>query len=280
MLAELLVPIFLPGLAFLAILLVLKPEHRGRWSGLVGGCVLPLATLVGFVYEGAWPSSFSDWHRLPLILAGAGLLSAGLCWLPLGVQRWSAPLALGALAGVLGEFPDMETSDQCLLGLSVVVSVKWWMLASEATLGRLVGLGAWASCVALAPMALDGGFTTLMILSASGATIAGALVLAPQSLTPSGGGAMLLGVLLPLLAWCGCSYDYAEAPWWQWAGVAGLPVAIILFLDPAPSTDGHPRRPWLTGFIRAIFVVVLLGWLLQPTLDSLVAPTDDPYGSY
>lgn len=280
MLAELLVPIFLPGLAFLAILLVLKPEHRGRWSGLVGGCVLPLATLVGFVYEGAWPSSFSDWHRLPLILAGAGLLSAGLCWLPLGVQRWSAPLALGALAGVLGAFPDMETSDQCLLGLSVVVSVKWWMLASEATLGRLVGLGAWASCVALAPMALDGGFTTLMILSASGATIAGALVLAPQSLTPSGGGAMLLGVLLPLLAWCGCSYDYAEAPWWQWAGVAGLPVAIILFLDPAPSTDGHPRRPWLTGFIRAIFVVVLLGWLLQPTLDSLVAPTDDPYGSY
>ncbi|HCD29982.1 MAG TPA: hypothetical protein DEQ73_05210 [Phycisphaerales bacterium] len=280
MLAELLVPIFLPGLAFLAILLVLKPEHRGRWSGLVGGCVLPLATLVGFVYEGAWPSSFSDWHRLPLILAGAGLLSAGLCWLPLGVQRWSAPLALGALAAVLGAFPDMETSDQCLLGLSVVVSVKWWMLASEATLGRLVGLGAWASCVALAPMALDGGFTTLMILSASGATIAGALVLAPQSLTPSGGGAMLLGVLLPLLAWCGCSYDYAEAPWWQWAGVAGLPVAIILFLDPAPSTDGHPRRPWLTGFIRAIFVVVLLGWLLQPTLDSLVAPTDDPYGSY
>ncbi|RPG08930.1 MAG: hypothetical protein CBB84_005410 [Phycisphaera sp. TMED24] len=280
MLAELLVPIFLPGLAFLAVLLVLKPEHRGRWSGLVGGCVLPLATLVGFVYEGAWPSSFSDWHRLPLILAGAGLLSAGLCWLPLGVQRWSAPLALGALAGVLGAFPDMETSDQCLLGLSVVVSVKWWMLASEATLGRLVGLGAWASCVALAPMALDGGFTTLMILSASGATIAGALVLAPQSLTPSGGGAMLLGVLLPLLAWCGCSYDYAEAPWWQWAGVAGLPVAIILFLDPAPSTDGHPRRPWLTGFIRAIFVVVLLGWLLQPTLDSLVAPTDDPYGSY
>jgi hypothetical protein len=280
MLAELLVPIFLPGIAFLAVLLVLKPEHRGRWSGLVGGCVLPLATLVGFVYEGAWPSSFSDWHRLPLILAGAGLLSAGLCWLPLGVQRWSAPLALGALAGVLGEFPDMETSDQCLLGLSVVVSVKWWMLASEATLGRLVGLGAWASCVALAPMALDGGFTTLMILSASGATIAGALVLAPQSLTPSGGGAMLLGVLLPLLAWCGCSYDYAEAPWWQWAGVAGLPVAIILFFDPAPSTDGHPRLPWLTGFIRAIFVVVLLGWLLQPTLDSLVAPTDDPYGSY
>ena len=129
-------------------------------------------------------------------------------------------------------------------------------------------------------MALDGGFTTLMILSASGATIAGALVLAPQSLTPSGGGAMLLGVLLPLLAWCGCSYDYAEAPWWQWAGVAGLPVAIILFFDPAPSTDGHPRRPWLTGFIRAIFVVALLGWLLQPTLDSLVAPTDDQYGSY
>ena len=280
MLAELLVPIFLPGIAFLSILLVLKPQHRGCWSGLVGGCVLPLATLVGFVYEGAWPSSFSDWHRLPLILAGAGLLSAGLCWLPLGVQRWSAPLALGASAGVLGAFPDMETSDQCLLGLSVVVSVKWWMLASEATLGRLVGLGAWASCVALAPMALDGGFTTLMILSASGATIAGALVLAPQSLTPSGGGAMLLGVLLPLLAWCGCSYDYAEAPWWQWAGVAGLPVAIILFFDPAPSTDGHSRRPWLTGFIRAIFVVVLLGWLLQPTLDSLVAPTDDPYGSY
>ncbi len=280
MLAELLVPIFLPGLAFLAILLVLKPEQRGRWSGLVGGCVLPLATLVGFVYEGAWPSSFSDWHRLPLILTGTGLLSAGLCWLPFGVQRWSAPLALGALAGVFGAFPDMEISDQCLLGLSVVVSVKWWMLASEATLGRLVGLGAWASCVALAPMALDGGFTTLMILSASGATIAGALVLAPQSLSPGGGGAMLLGVLLPLLAWCGCSYDYAEAPWWQWAGVAGLPVAIILFFDPDPSTEGHPRRPWLTGLIRAVFVVVLLGWLLQPTLDSLVAPADDPYGSY
>ena len=242
--------------------------------------MLPLATLVGFVYEGAWPSSFSDWHRLPLILTGTGLLSAGLCWLPFGVQRWSAPLALGALAGVFGAFPDMEISDQCLLGLSVVVSVKWWMLASEATLGRLVGLGAWASCVALAPMALDGGFTTLMILSASGATIAGALVLAPQSLSPGGGGAMLLGVLLPLLAWCGCSYDYAEAPWWQWAGVAGLPVAIILFFDPDPSTEGHPRRPWLTGLIRAVFVVVLLGWLLQPTLDSLVAPADDPYGSY
>ena len=69
MLAELLVPIFLPGLAFLAVLLVLKPEHRGRWSGLVGGCVLPLATLVGFVYEGAWPSSFSDWHRLVCLFA-------------------------------------------------------------------------------------------------------------------------------------------------------------------------------------------------------------------
>ena len=141
MLAELLVPIFLPGIAFLAVLLVLKPEQRGRWSGLVGGFVLPLATLVGFAYEGAWPSSFSDWHRLPLILGGAGLLSAGLCWLPSGVRGWFAPLTLGALAGVFGAFPDMEISDQCLLGLSVVVSVKWWMLASQATLGRLVGLG-------------------------------------------------------------------------------------------------------------------------------------------
>ena len=150
MLAELLVPIFLPGIAFLAILLVLKPQHRGCWSGLVGGSVLPLATLVGFAYEGAWPSSFSDWHRLPLILGGAGLLSAGLCWLPSGVRGWFAPLALGALAGFFGAFPDMEISDQCLLGLSVVVSVKWWMLASKATLGRLVGLGAWVSCVALA----------------------------------------------------------------------------------------------------------------------------------
>ena len=280
MLAELLVPIFLPGIAFLAILLVLKPDHRGRWSAPVGGFVLPLATLVGFGYEGAWPSSFSDWHRLPLILGAAGLLAAGLDWLPSSVRRWFAPLALGALAGGFGAFPDMDIPAQCLLGLSVVVSVKWWMLASAATLGRLVGLGAWASCVALAPMALDGGFTTLMILSASGATIAGALVLAPQSLTPSGGGAMLLGVLLPLLAWCGWSYDYAEAPWWQWAGVAGLPVGIIVFFDPLPSVEGQNRRPWLSGMIRAVFVVVLIGWLLQPTVNSLVAPTDDPYGSY
>ena len=104
MLAELLVPIFLPGIAFLAVLLVLKPEQRGRWSGLVGGFVLPLATLVGFAYEGAWPSSFSDWHRLPLILGGAGLLSAGLCWLPSGVRGWFAPLTLGALAGFLVRF--------------------------------------------------------------------------------------------------------------------------------------------------------------------------------
>ena len=280
MLAELLVPIFLPGIAFLAILLVLKPEHRERWSGLVGGGVLPLATLVGFGFEGAWPSSFSDWHRLPLILGGVGLLSAGFCWLPSGVRRWFAPLGLGALAGVLGEFPDMNRSDQCLLGLSVVVSVKWWMLASEATLGRLVGLGAWVSCVALAPMALDGGFTTLMILSASGATVAGALVLAPRSLAAGGGGAMLLGVMIPLLAWCGFSYDYAEAPWWQWAGVAGLPVAIIVFFDPVSAVEGQARRPWISGLMRALFVVLLTGWLLQPTLDSLVAPADDPYGSY
>ena len=114
MLAELLVPIFLPGIAFLAILVVLKPEQRGRWSGLVGGSVLTLATLVGFAYEGAWPSSFSDWHRLPLILGGAGLLSAGLCWLPSGVRGWFAPLALGALAGFFGAFPDVEISDQFL----------------------------------------------------------------------------------------------------------------------------------------------------------------------
>lgn len=280
MLAELLVPIFLPGIAFLAILLVLKPEHRERWSGLVGGGVIPLATLVGFGFEGAWPSSFSDWHRLPLILGGVGLLSAGFCWLPSGVRRWFAPLGLGALAGVLGEFPDMNRSDQCLLGLSVVVSVKWWMLASEATLGRLVGLGAWVSCVALAPMALDGGFTTLMILSASGATVAGALVLAPRSLAAGGGGSMLLGVMIPLLAWCGFSYDYAEAPWWQWAGVAGLPVAIIVFFDPVSAAEGQARRPWISGLMRALFVVLLTGWLLQPTLDSLVAPADDPYGSY
>lgn len=280
MLAELLVPIFLPGIAFLAILLVLKPEHRERWSGLVGGGVIPLATLVGFGFEGAWPSSFSDWHRLPLILGGVGLLSAGFCWLPSGVRRWFAPLGLGALAGVLGEFPDMNRSDQCLLGLSVVVSVKWWMLASEATLGRLVGLGAWVSCVALAPMALDGGFTTLMILSASGATVAGALVLTPRSLAAGGGGAMLLGVMIPLLAWCGFSYDYAEAPWWQWAGVAGLPVAIIVFFDPVSAVEGQARRPWISGLMRALFVVLLTGWLLQPTLDSLVAPADDPYGSY
>ena len=280
MLAELLVPIFLPGIAFLAILLVLKPEHRERWSGLVGGGVLPLATLVGFGFEGAWPSSFSDWHRLPLILGGVGLLSAGFCWLPSGVRRWFAPLGLGALAGVLGEFPDMNRSDQCLLGLSVVVSVKWWMLASEATLGRLVGLGAWVSCVALAPMALDGGFTTLMILSASGATVAGALVLAPRSLAAGGGGSMLLGVMIPLLAWCGFSYDYAEAPWWQWAGVAGLPVAIIVFFDPVSAAEGQARRPWISGLMRALFVVLVTGWLLQPTLDSLLAPADDPYGSY
>ena len=280
MLAELLVPIFLPGIAFLAILLVLKPEHRERWSGLVGGGVIPLATLVGFGFEGAWPSSFSDWHRLPLILGGVGLLSAGFCWLPSGVRRWFAPLGLGALAGVLGEFPDMNRSDQCLLGLSVVVSVKWWMLASEATLGRLVGLGAWVSCVALAPMALDGGFTTLMILSASGATVAGALVLTPRSLAAGGGGAMLLGVMIPLLAWCGFSYDYAEAPWWQWAGVAGLPVAIIVFFDPVSAAEGQARRPWISGLMRALFVVLVTGWLLQPTLDSLLAPADDPYGSY
>ena len=91
---------------------------------------------------------------------------------------------------------------------------------------------------------------------------------------------MVLGVLLPLLAWCGSSYDYAEAPWWQWAGVAGLPVAIMVFFDPVRSADGQTRRPWLSGMIRAVIVVVLIGWLLQPTLNSLVAPADDPYGSY
>ena len=280
MLAELLVPIFLPGIAFLAVLLVLKPEQRGRWSGLVGGFVLPLATLVGFAYEGAWPSSFSDWHRLPLILGGAGLLSAGLCWLPSGVRGWFAPLTLGALAGFFGAFPDMEISDQCLLGLSVVVSVKWWMLASKPLWVAWSDLAHGFLALPSPRWPSTGGFTTLMILSASGATVAGALVLAPQSLTPSGGGAMVLGVLLPLLAWCGCSYDYAEAPWWQWAGVAGLPVAILVFFDPMPSTEGQTRRPWLSGMIRAVLVVLLIGWLLQPTVESLVAPADDPYGSY
>ena len=49
---------------------------------------------------------------------------------------------------------------------------------------------------------------------------------------------MVLGVLLPLLAWCGCSYDYAEAPWWQWAGVAGC-LWPFVFFDPVPSADGQ-----------------------------------------
>ena len=91
---------------------------------------------------------------------------------------------------------------------------------------------------------------------------------------------MFLGVLLPLLAWCGCSYDYAEAPWWQWAGVAGLPVAITVFFDPLPSAEAQSRRPWLSGMIRAVIVVLLIGWLLQPTVHSLMAPADDPYSSY
>lgn len=91
---------------------------------------------------------------------------------------------------------------------------------------------------------------------------------------------MLLGVMIPLLAWCGFSYDYAEAPWWQWAGVAGLPVAIIVFFDPVSAAEGQARRPWISGLMRALFVVLLTGWLLQPTLDSLLAPADDPYGSY
>ena len=57
-------------------------------------------------------------------------------------------------------------------------------------------------------------------------------------------------------------------------------MAIIVFFDPVPSAEGQIRRPWLSGMIRAVFVVVLVGWLLQPTVHSLVAPADDPYGSY
>ena len=72
-----------------------------------------------------------------------------------------------------------------------------------------------------------------MILSASGATVAGALVLAPQALVhPQWWRSHGAGRLVAPLAWCGCSYDYAEAPWWQWAGVTGLPVAIMVFFDP------------------------------------------------
>ena len=280
MLAELLVPIFLPGIAFLAILLVLKPEHRGRWSGLFGGCVLPL-----------WPPSWAlvtraaGHHHFELApiaidLGQGGFAFDRLLLLAFKGSTMVRSLGLGAFAGALGRSRIWTVLASVCWGLSVVASVKWWMLASEATLGRLVGLGAWVSCVALAPMALDGGFTTLMILSASGATIAGALVLAPQALVAGGGGAMLLGAMVPLLAWCGFSYDYAEAPWWQWAGVAGLPVAIIVFFDPHPAPEGQARRPWLSGLLRAVLVVLLVGWLLQPTLDSLLAPADDPYGSY
>ncbi len=280
MLAELLVPIFLPAVAFLATLLVLKAQQRPHWSGLIGGVVIPITTLIGFGYEGAWPSSFSDWHRLPLILAGAGLGSGVLVLLPQSTARWAAPLILGALAGLVGEFPGMAAPDQCLLGLSVVASVRLWMLASECTLGRLVGVGAWVSCVALAPMAFDGGFTTLMLLAASGATIAGVLVLTPQALSPGGSGAMLVGVLLPTLAWCGFCYDYAEAPWWQWAGVAGLPVLVMVFFEPGRSSTARDRLPWLSGLLRGVLIVVLLAWLLEPTLRSLTAPADDLYGSY
>ena len=173
-------------------------------------------------------------------LGRGGFALGGLVLVALRRPWVVCPTDFGGIGGIFGAFPDMDSSGQCLLGLSVVASVKWWMLASEATLGRLVGLGAWVSCVALAPMALDGGFTTLMILSASGATIAGALVLAPQALVAGGAGAMLLGAMVPLLAWCGFSYDYAEAPWWQWAGVAGLPVAIIVFFDPCHQRRSNP----------------------------------------
>ena len=280
MLAELLVPIFLPGIAFLATLLVLKAEQRPKWSGLLGGLVVPIATLIGFAYEGAWPSSFSDWHRLPVILAGAGLASAVLVLFPQGATQYVAPLTLGALAGLVGKFPGMDAADQWLMGLSVAASVRLWMLASVCSLGRLVGVAAWISCVALAPMAFDGGFTTLMVLAASAATISGALVLAPQALSPEGSGAMLLGVVLPTLAWCGFSYDYAEAPWWQWAAMAGLPVLVLVFFDPRPPLTGRDRLPWLSGLVRAVLIVVLLGWMLQPTVRSLAAPADDSYGSY
>jgi hypothetical protein len=54
----------------------------------------------------------------------------------------------------------------------------------------------------------------------------------------------------------------------------------MVFFDPVPSADGQTRRPWLSGMIRAVLVLLLIGWLLQPTVESLVAPADDPYGSY
>ena len=280
MLAELLVPVFLPGIALLGLLLVLKTGNRSNWAGFAAGLVLSIATLVGFAYEGAWPTSFSDWHNLPLLLSAAGFLTVALVRCPGSIQSWCAPIALGTLAAALGDFPDMSTPDRVVFGISVLVSVRLWMLACQSSMGRLVGVAAWTSCVAIAPMALDGGFTTLMVLSASGATIAGALVLVPQALSVGGGGGMLLGVLLPSLACCGFAYDYAEAPWWQWAGVAFLPVGVILFFEPVRSPDDKLRRPWASGLFRSMVIIILLGWLLQPTILSLVAPADDPYGSY
>ena len=280
MLAELLVPIFLPGIAFLAVLLVLKPEQRGRWSGLVGGFVLPsghpggvcVRRCLAFVLFRLAPLAL-DLGRGGFALGGLVLVALRRPWVVCPTGLWEHWRDFWCFSRY-GNFGPMSSGPQCC-GLRQMVDVG--LSSHVGSSGRT-----WHGfrALRLAPMALEWGFTTLMILSASGATVAGALVLAPQSLTPSGGGAMVLGVLLPLLAWCGCSYDYAEAPWWQWAGVAGLPVAIMVFFDPMPSADGQTRRPWLSGMIRAVLVVLLIGWLLQPTVDSLVAPADDPYGSY
>ena len=122
MLAELLVPIFLPGIAFLAVLLVLKPEQRGRWSGLVGGFVLPLATLVGLRTKSCLALVLFRLAPLALDLGRGGFALGGVVLVAFRRPWVVCPTGLGALAGFFGAFPDMEISDQCSFWASVLWS--------------------------------------------------------------------------------------------------------------------------------------------------------------
>jgi hypothetical protein len=281
MIKQVLVSIGFPLLlaaALIAVCWMIRQLRSQAWlRDGVFGVALCGAFFVAFCLETAFPSvpPASKWHMLAIIAAGCVILGWPVAALVRG--QWPAAELLGLCSGGLIawliELPEMDTVHRGLLGLSIAASVVTLDRIAQRLPGAIMFLSLWLVFAGLSILSEAAAFLSLAIIcGAMSAVSCSAAVIGGCAGHPGmgRGGAWAVGVMLPLIAFCGWSYNYGPVSWWHWLLVAGSPLLLlVMVLIPM----GRMRSGWVL-LIRLLVVLFPIAVGAGSVIQAAAAETD------